>query len=108
MHCPACTSRATSERSERTELGYRRFRCRDCGRGFNERSGTVFNRLQHSTDVICLVVLGFLGFVNVRLTQRTILHSAANDPSFAVTGPSTGCYASCTMLAIPSPTHARH
>jgi transposase-like protein len=57
MKCPACTSRATTERPERTELGYRRFRCRDCACGFNERSGTVFSRLQHSTDVICLVVL---------------------------------------------------
>src|SRR5512135_2786811 len=57
MRCPVCTSRATTERSERTELGYRRFRCRDCGRGFNERSGTVFNRLQYPTDGVCLVVL---------------------------------------------------
>jgi transposase-like protein len=51
MRCPACTSRATSERSERTELGYHRFRCQDCGRGFNERSGTVFNRLQYPRKV---------------------------------------------------------
>jgi transposase-like protein len=57
MRCPACNSKATTERSERTELGYRRFRCRDCRRGFNERSGTVFNRLQYPTDVVCLVVL---------------------------------------------------
>jgi transposase-like protein len=56
MQCLACTSRATTERSDRTERGYRRFRCRDCGRGFNERSGTVFNRLQYPTDVVCLVV----------------------------------------------------
>jgi putative transposase len=38
-------------------LGYRRFRCRDCRRGFNERTGTSFNRLQYPTDVVCLVVL---------------------------------------------------
>ena len=47
MRCPAFTSRATTERSDRTELGYRRFRCRNYGRGFSERSGTVFNRLQY-------------------------------------------------------------
>jgi putative transposase len=57
MRCPGCSSRATTERPDRTELGYRRFRCRDCGRGFNERTGTIFNRLQYPTDAVCLVVL---------------------------------------------------
>jgi transposase-like protein len=67
MRCPACNSRATTERSDRTELGYRRFRCRDCACGFNERSSTMFNRLQHSTDVICLVVLWRLRYkLNLR------------------------------------------
>src|SRR5262249_39545602 len=45
------------ERAERTELGYRRFRCGTCQQGFNERTGTLFNRLQYPTDVVCLVVL---------------------------------------------------
>jgi putative transposase len=57
MTCPHCESTATIERPDRTELGYRRFRCRDCQRGFNERTGTPYNRLQHPTDVVCLVVL---------------------------------------------------
>jgi putative transposase len=57
MTCPHCESSATTERPDRTELGYRRFRCRDCQRGFNERTGTPFNRLQYPTDVVCLVVL---------------------------------------------------
>jgi putative transposase len=57
MRCPHCASTATTERSDRTELGYRRFRCRACQHGFNERTGTPFNRLQYPTDVICLVVL---------------------------------------------------
>jgi putative transposase len=57
MTCPHCESTATTERSDRTELGYRRFRCRDCRRGFNERTGTPFNRLQYPTDVVWLVVL---------------------------------------------------
>lgn len=52
-----CQSTATTEQAGRTELGYRRFRCRDCQRGFNERTGTPLNRLQYPTDVICLVVL---------------------------------------------------
>jgi hypothetical protein len=56
MRCPHCLSTATTERSDRTELGYRRFRCRDGGHVFNERTGTPFNRLQYPTDVVSLVV----------------------------------------------------
>ena len=56
MTCPHCESTATTERSERTALGYRRFRCRACRRGFNERTGTLFNYLEYPTDVVCLVV----------------------------------------------------
>ena len=48
---------AVSERSERTAQGYRRFRCRDCGKQFNERSESALNRTQYPSDVITLVVL---------------------------------------------------
>jgi transposase-like protein len=58
MCCPHCASTVTRERQERTELGYRRYRCRVCKREFNERTGTRFNHLQYPTDVVCLVVLG--------------------------------------------------
>ena len=37
--------------------GYRRFRCRACGRQFNERTAGVLNRTQYPSDVIALVVL---------------------------------------------------
>ena len=57
MRCPHCESSATTERRDRTELGYRRFRCRACHREFKERTGTCFNHLQYPTDVVCLVVL---------------------------------------------------
>ena len=57
MRCPHCESTATTERGERTELGYRRFRCCTCHREFNERTGTRFNQLQYPTDIVCLVVL---------------------------------------------------
>jgi transposase-like protein len=42
---------------ERTAQGYRRFRCRACGKQFNERSGGQLNRTQYPSDVIALVVL---------------------------------------------------
>jgi putative transposase len=57
MTCPHGESTAITERSERTELGYRRFRCRVCKREFTERTGTPFNRLHYPTDVVCLVIL---------------------------------------------------
>ena len=50
-------STATTDRPDRTVLGYRRFRCRACRRGFNERTGTLFNYLAYPTDVACLVAL---------------------------------------------------
>ena len=57
MRCIGCGSEAVTERPERTAQGYRRFRCRDCGKQFNERTGTVLNRAQYPSDVIALVVL---------------------------------------------------
>jgi putative transposase len=57
MQCVACGSAAISERSERTAHGYRRFRCRDCRKQFNERSTGVLNRAQYPSDVVALVVL---------------------------------------------------
>jgi hypothetical protein len=38
--------------SERTAQGYRRFRCLDCAKQFNERSGGLLNRTQYPSDVI--------------------------------------------------------
>jgi putative transposase len=57
MQCTGCGSTAVSERNERTTQGYRRFRCRACGKQFNERSESLLNRSQYPSDVIALVVL---------------------------------------------------
>ena len=57
MRCIGCGSAAVTERPERTVQGYRRFRCRSCGKQFNERTNTVLNRAQYPSDVIALVVL---------------------------------------------------
>src|SRR5690348_8522605 len=57
MRCAACGSEAVTERPERTAQGYRRFRCRACGKQLNERSGGLLNRTQYPSDVIALVVL---------------------------------------------------
>src|ERR671921_768511 len=57
MRCIGCGSAAVTERPERTTQGYRRFRCRSCGKQSNERTGTVLNRAQYPSDVVALVVL---------------------------------------------------
>ena len=56
MNCPHCHSSSTTEGEERTVHGFRRFRCRECGRRFNERTGTALNRVQVPTDIVFLVV----------------------------------------------------
>ena len=69
MDCVACGSAAVTERPERTVRGYPRFRCRDCGKQYNERSGGVLNHAQYPSDVIALVVLWRLRY---RLTLRDL------------------------------------
>jgi transposase-like protein len=69
MDCVCCGSAAVTERPERTAQGYRRFRCRDCGKQFNERSAGLLNRTQYPSDVIALVVLWRLRY---RLTLRDL------------------------------------
>ncbi|MFC7739232.1 IS6 family transposase [Roseomonas sp. GCM10028921] len=70
MECVACGSAEVTERRDRTAQGYRRFRCRTCGRGFNERSPGVLDRAQYPSDVIALVVLWRLRY---RLTLRDLI-----------------------------------
>jgi putative transposase len=47
---------AVTERPDLTAQGYRRFRCRDCGKQFNERSGGVLNRASPPSDIIGSVI----------------------------------------------------
>ncbi|MBL6081657.1 IS6 family transposase [Belnapia sp. T18] len=59
-----------AERPGRTAQGYRRFRCRGCGKQYNERSGGPLNQSQYPSDIIALVVLW-------RLRYRLILRDLA-------------------------------
>ena len=56
-------------RSDLTEQGYRRFRCRDCDKQFNERSDGVLNRASLPSDIIAFVVFCRLRY---RLTLRDL------------------------------------
>lgn len=69
MNCLFCSSEAVTQRLEVTARGYRRFRCRDCGRQFNERSGSVLNRTSLPSDIIAFVVFCRLRY---RLTLRDL------------------------------------
>ncbi|HTI82200.1 MAG TPA: IS6 family transposase [Acetobacteraceae bacterium] len=74
MQCIGCESQAITERPERTAQGYRRFRCRACGKQFNERTGTLLNRAQYPSDVISLVVLWRLRY---KLSLRDLVEMLA-------------------------------
>jgi transposase-like protein len=69
MDCVACGSASVTERPERTVRGYRRFRCRDCGKPFNQRSGGLLNHSRYPSDAIALAVLWRLRY---RLTPRDL------------------------------------
>ena len=69
MQSVGCGSATVTERPERIAQGYRRFRCRDCGRQSNERSAGTLNRTQYPSDVIALAVLWRLRY---RLTLRDL------------------------------------
>jgi putative transposase len=57
MSCPHCLSTSVSRGKSLTALGYRTFFCSECGRRFNERTGSLFNNLQFPTDIVLLSVL---------------------------------------------------
>ena len=69
MDCIGCGSAAVTERPDLTAQGYHRFRCRDCGRQFNERSDGVLIRASLPSDIIAFVVFCRLRY---RLTLRDL------------------------------------
>src|SRR5271154_5176497 len=56
MNCAGGSSGAVTERPNLTTQGYRRFRCRDCRKQFNERTDGVLNRASLPSDIIAFVV----------------------------------------------------
>jgi putative transposase len=55
--CPHCQSQHMQKLKHTTDLGYLLFRCGDCGRKSNERTGTPFNFLEFPTDIVFEIVL---------------------------------------------------
>jgi hypothetical protein len=57
MLCIHCQSPEIRKLNRQTDLGYAVFRCGDCGRKFNERTGTPFNFLEFPTDIVFEIVI---------------------------------------------------
>jgi putative transposase len=57
MTCPHCQSQRLQKLKRTTDLGYLMFRCGDCGRNSNERTGTPFNFLESPTHIVFEIVL---------------------------------------------------
>lgn len=56
MNCCHCQSSHTKRLKNTTTLGYQQFLCRQCGKQFNERTGTLFNFIMYPTAVVMMVV----------------------------------------------------
>jgi len=62
MNCPYCESKKTVLLKQKTGLGYQQFRCRDCSKQFNERTGTIYNFLEFPNDIVMLTVFYYYHF----------------------------------------------
>src|SRR3954464_12004742 len=84
MTCPHCQTDDTQKLAAATGLGYCRFRCRQCGCRFNERTGTPFNHLEFPTDIVFQVVLFRLLFkLSLRdLVRRSLICSSTHAMYF--------------------------
>jgi putative transposase len=85
MQWMECGFSAVSERAERTIQGYGRFRCRACGKPFNERSTRSLNRAWYPCDVIALVVLWRMRYkLSLRdLAEMFLIRGIAGSTFFA-------------------------
>lgn len=62
MQCPHCDSTSARKRNDTTDLGYLQYRCHGCKKQYNERTGTLLNRIQYPTEVVMLVVFYYYRF----------------------------------------------
>lgn len=57
MNCPDCQSTLFTQLKRTTSLGYAISRCNSCKCDYNERTGTLFNRIEVPTDLAFEVLL---------------------------------------------------
>jgi len=56
MDCPACSSDKTTQMTATTKLGYQQYRCLNCNKQYNERTGTRLNNIEYPTEVVMMAV----------------------------------------------------
>ena len=56
MDCPHCQSKNTRHLKQETVLGYKQYFCKQCGKQYNERTGTKLNFIEYPTSVVMMVV----------------------------------------------------
>ena len=62
MKCPKCKLAKYTLLKAKTNLGYNQFRCKNCRKQYNERSGTPLNHLIFPTEVVMLTVHYYFRF----------------------------------------------
>jgi len=62
MDCLHCGSRDFYTCSNTTNLGYQQYRCRECKKQYNERTGTPFNFISHRTEVAIMTLYYYYSF----------------------------------------------
>ena len=62
MKCPYCNVTNTYQCKALTELGYKQYRCRNCDKQFNERTGTALNYITQRTEVVMMAVRYYYRF----------------------------------------------
>jgi transposase-like protein len=74
---PSCQSPQIRNLNRTTDLGYAVFRCGDCRRKSNERTGTPFNYLEFPTDIVFEIVLCRLRY---KLSLRNLAEMFLGKP----------------------------
>ena len=90
MNCPECDSINIYEYPHKTSLGYQQYRCRDCAKQYNERTGTKFNFIEYPTEVVMMAVHYYYRFkvslddVMELMAMRNIhlSHQTVHNPRF--------------------------
>jgi transposase-like protein len=74
MDCVYCESRRVVKNGRDQAVGktIQRYRCNDCGRRFNERSGTPVVRLRTPADIIAIAISARSEGLSLREVGRTL------------------------------------
>jgi transposase-like protein len=80
MHCISCKSQHVVKNGKDQAVGetIQRYRCNDCGKRFNERSGTAMARLRTPVDIIAQAMNARTEGLGLRATGRILGKSGSS------------------------------